>query len=843
MADDKAEPDQPTVVGHARAASGRAPEAQPWPEGQAWEGDAGADHPELLAADPAWYELGPEIAGGGMGRVLLARDRRLGRVLAIKVMRAETPEHLARFVNEARITARLQHPAIVNVHEAGRLPSGEPFYAMKRVVGRPLSEVIVAAATLEERLALLPRLLTVAEAIAYAHAEGIVHRDLKPQNIMVGDFGETVVLDWGIAKEIGAAEPAPAAAAGPAKAGPGFTVVGTVLGTPGFMAPEQAAGEPVGLRADVFALGSLLYLLVAGEPPYRGRSGSAVIRAVQERAPAPLGERFPGVPPDLVAIVEKAMARDPAARYPSAKELADDLRRFLTGQLVAVHRYSTWQLVRRWRARHRAAVAVAAVALAALLAGGAVAVRGVLAERDRARTSRALAETERAGAEDLIDFMLRTLGERLKGVGRLDLLDGVSARVLAYYERVGAGAALTSAQQGLRASALVLLGDGERERGHDDEARREYERALRIDEARLAAAPGDLELERALSTVVGRLANIDQQQGNLEAALAGFRRDLEIAERLAALRPDNTEYQLDHAISWQTMGELEMRRRRFDDAERALRKAQAILEALVAQHPDAPAYASALAMTWQELGDNAEARDDKDGAVAAYRKGLDIMLPLLALEPTNLVWRRRLSVLWSNLGYVERERGRLDAALEAFAKDLAITQELAASDRSNQTYQRDLVVSRSNIGDVQLARGDAAAALAAYQEALASTQDRLATAPTNTLWQSDAAELHASIGAAQLALGRVAEARAALRRAVTAREALAAHDATDSQRQIDLADAWLELADASRRAGDRAAAHDAAAAALRVCEALGPTQDREVAELAARARAALAPAP
>src|SRR5262249_36594426 len=175
-----------------------------------------------------------------------------------------TGEQISRFQREALITARLQHPGIVPVYEAGRWPSGEPFFAMKLVSGRPLDKVIAEATSLPARLALLPRLAAACDAMAYAHSQRIIHRDLKPGNVLIGDFGETVVIDWGLAKDLDAADSPESANRAPRarKSQPKIehqsstlTVAGSVMGTPAYMAPEQARGETVDQRADVFALG------------------------------------------------------------------------------------------------------------------------------------------------------------------------------------------------------------------------------------------------------------------------------------------------------------------------------------------------------------------------------------------------------------------------------------------------------------------------------------------------------------------------------------------------------------------------------------------------------------
>lgn len=323
--------------------------------------------PRAAAADR--YVLDREIGHGGMGRVFAGRDLRLDRTVAIKMVRSQDAALAVRFEREVKLAARLQHPGVVPVYDAGFWPSGEPFLVMKLVLGQSLARVIKDADTRADRLALLPQVIAAAEAVAYAHDQGIVHRDLKPSNILVGAFGETVVVDWGLAKDLRAGEsdlradedlrarqsdlplPAPRGEGrgeGSARErAAGDTATGAVVGTPSYMAPEQAAGQPVDPRADVYALGAILHYVLAGTPPQT----------------APLAALEPRLPPDLRAIVDKALATDPTRRYPSAFELADDLKRFAGGQLVAARRYSPLNRAARFVTQHPIAVAVAAAAL------------------------------------------------------------------------------------------------------------------------------------------------------------------------------------------------------------------------------------------------------------------------------------------------------------------------------------------------------------------------------------------------------------------------------------------------------------------------------------------------
>ncbi|HEX4450301.1 MAG TPA: serine/threonine-protein kinase, partial [Kofleriaceae bacterium] len=322
-----------------------------------------------------------------MGRVTDAYDRALHRAVAIKEMLSASSVDLARFEREARITAKLEHPGIVPIHDAGRTADGTPFYVMRRIDGRPLDQLIQDK--LEARLALIPNVLAACDAVAFAHARGVVHRDIKPTNILVGPFGETLVIDWGIARELERSEvSASIAPSSDAK----LTRAGTVAGTPGFMAPEQARGESVDARADVFALGATLFFVLAGQQPYGAASATEMVD-LAGAGREPDWKRLPrDVPPELRAIAKKAMAIESDERYAEAGALATDLRRFITGNLVAAYDYGFIARLGVFVKRHRAAVAVAAISTALLVGGAIVALRGIVAERDQATAASASAQ-------------------------------------------------------------------------------------------------------------------------------------------------------------------------------------------------------------------------------------------------------------------------------------------------------------------------------------------------------------------------------------------------------------------------------------------------------------------
>ncbi len=258
----------------------------------------------------------PELGRGGMGRVLRLHDTHLGREVAVKEL---LPEHAdprspmgalmeTLFVREARVLARLEHPGVVPVYELARRPDGTPYYAMRRIHGRPLSQVLDACASLGDRLALLQHALHVVQAVGFAHSRGVVHRDLKPDNVMVSAFGETQVIDWGLAVVQG--QPLEG---------------GVTAGTPEYMAPEQAAGTQVDARSDVWSLGVMLFEVLAGKRPFSGPSASVVLSKVQTGAVPLVTSIEPKAPRALVAVVQRALERDPSRRYADAGAMADAL--------------------------------------------------------------------------------------------------------------------------------------------------------------------------------------------------------------------------------------------------------------------------------------------------------------------------------------------------------------------------------------------------------------------------------------------------------------------------------------------------------------------------------------
>lgn len=278
-----------------------------------WIPDAVLDHvrekteePDLAATK---YTLGKPLGHGGMGVVYSARDRELERDVALKVCATDDVDRARR---EACVLAKLEHPGIVPVHDVGVLPDGRVFYAMKLVRGDRLDRWLAKPHELGPALLLFRR---ICEAVGFAHAHGVIHRDLKPENVMVGEFGEALVMDWGLARTRAEDD--------------------AIVGTRGFMSPEQERGEPVTVRSDIFSLGAVLRAIAGDEPPKPLRS-----------------------------IIEKATTNDPSGRYETAMLLADDVERFLAGHAVSAHRESLVEQIGRFATRHRVLLTLLAVYLA-----------------------------------------------------------------------------------------------------------------------------------------------------------------------------------------------------------------------------------------------------------------------------------------------------------------------------------------------------------------------------------------------------------------------------------------------------------------------------------------------
>ena len=792
------------------------------------------------------YALEGELARGGMGRIWIAKDARLDRKVAIKELLDPIPGsngQRARFERELALTSRLEHPSIVSIQDGGTWPDGRPYYVMRLVRGESLDRVIDRAKTLADRMAIVPFGLAAVDALAYAHAQGIVHRDLKPENVLVGDFGETVVIDWGLAKDLRATTPE--AIEGPYRdlVRDGETLGGEVLGTPAYMAPEQALGDAVDERADVYALGALLYHVLSGERPYRGTSTDEVLANVISGPPPALAERAPGVPVDLVTIVEKAMAREPGDRYPNAGALAEDLKRFQSGQLVGAHRYTSGQLVRRWLRRQRTAVTVAGLALVALAGFGAISIARIVRSERAARQAQAVAEQQKDladrrkdGAEALVSFMLGDLRETLEPIGKLALLEQPAKKVLAYFDD---GRELAPDERASRAVALEHLGDALRSKG--DEAGAEVQLRASLAELAKLAAEGhpDPMLSATLHADLGdvlALRGAADAGGEYHAGVAAFAAlvtaepankvaahgHAQLLAKLAGYQDARHDPKAAEVTYREALAAAQARVARGDDdasesdltaaehglagalaahgdtagALAAYRATLARLDGLAQRTPDDVAIVRMQAITQHRIGIALAQQQDLAGAVQAWRLSEALSNRLVAHDPDNAGWQYELALTLGRIADAQQTTGD-PAAVATYGRALALLHALVAKDPTNLGVQRDLLVLETQLSQLYADRKQWKDAEPLARDAVAIAEQRMKSDPKNRQTEHDASDAYAAEGAALQALGRIADARAVFVTAFSVAQQLATSDASDAAAQDNLQEAIVNLADAT----------------------------------------------
>ncbi len=488
------------------------------------------------------YEKRRMHARGGIGRVWLAHDWVLDRDVALKELRPDRRQGRSisdRFISEAKITGQLQHPAIVPVYDlAGMDGDQSPFYTMRFFHGKTLHEAVNEfhprwksgkAGELELR-DLLQAFSSVANAVAYAHSKGVIHRDLKGQNVVMGDFGEVIVLDWGIAKRLGddadTETPQPADAPG-SHVGDSATLHGQVIGTPAFMAPEQAEGRigDIDQRTDVYGLGAVLYQILTNQPPFSAQPAVALLKKVVEDPPRPPREICPLVPPALEAICLKALSKDASARYATAKDLVDDVRRYVADEPVSVYPEPLLTRCGRWARRHKTAVAATAALLITAVIALSTSTWLIAREQGRTEQQRQLAEDSAQRAEasfekalDAVDTMLTTVAdERLRDIPH-----------------------------------MVVI-------------RRELlQKALRLNQELLEQQPDDLRGRGEVAAAYARIGRLYRDMGDTDLSLERYR---QAVERYSALVAQDSKFELSQSSVLLNMAAVYQHVSRYEEGE------------------------------------------------------------------------------------------------------------------------------------------------------------------------------------------------------------------------------------------------------------------------------------
>jgi tetratricopeptide (TPR) repeat protein/tRNA A-37 threonylcarbamoyl transferase component Bud32 len=707
-------------------------------------------------------------ARGGLGEVSVALDSELRRQVALKEIRpehADNPTARARFLLEAEVTGQLEHPGVVPVYGLGSYPDGRPFYAMRFVEGDSLHDAIRrfhegdqpdGTRTLAFRQ-LLARFVDVCNAVAYAHSKGVLHRDLKPGNVLLGPYGETLVVDWGLAKQHRTAEGAESAEeeagifplsfsapSAPSAVSSPDTLPGQVVGTPGYMAPEQAAGEleRLGPATDVYSLGATLYHLLTGRPPVEGTEPAEMLARVRKGDFPRPRQILSTVPPALEAVCRKAMALRPEERYVSPKELAEELERWLADEPVRAYPEPLAARVRRQARRHPAALAAVAAVLLAGLVGlglGLAAVRAeqqrTASERDRAEENATLAQeaghkaqkqANRAAAlnkfllEDLLAEAAPEKNPRQKQVTVEEVLNKAAAKVDKAF----------ADQPNVEADVRLAVGATYRKLGLFDRARPQLEKTvalhrkslgpdhsdtlkatnelgmLLLDQGKPAEAEPllrqNLETRRRLLgpehaetlTTLNNLALLLYDEGKAAEAEPLFRQSLEI--RLRVLGPDHSETLAavnNLALDLRDLGKLAEAETLFRQNLQTGRRVEG------PDHPHTLTTADNLALLLSDVGKRAEAE-------TLFRQNLETRRRVLGPEHPDTL------TTVNNLGYLLIAQRNLAEAETLFR------QNLQAERRVKGPNHPHTLGTLSNLASVLRASGKLAEALPLDQETL-----------------------------------------------------------------------------------------------------------------------------
>jgi tetratricopeptide (TPR) repeat protein len=633
------------------------------------------------------------LGHGGMGVVYEARHEKLGRRVAVKVLKEHErlqPQNRAQLLREAQLLSQLSHPNICLIHDY--LAEAErDVVVLELVPGKSLRQVMSdGSATGSEKLAIADQLLA---ALAAAHGAGIVHRDLKPENVMLTPAGQVKILDFGLAYS-GEEQPLTEVHRAPAPAGvttppPTSLPVGRVTGTVDFMSPEQARGEPASPASDVYSLGVVLQELFTGQPARgKGPMGRRLEQAMR-------GETTPitGLDPDLAGLLGRMKGLTPGSR-PSALDALERLR---------------WIVAKPRRRLNRLVGAAAVVALAALAAGMAW-------QADRARQAAERAETAWQEAESLTAFMLEDLIERLRPLGRLDLLDQVADEAQRYYQRI---------PHELRS------------------AERRYRHGL------------------ALRT----LAHVLELEGRWDHAEGSYRKVLALARDLVAEDPTDVRFQKNLRRSLDDLGDVLAEEEKMNEAEVAFRESLAIGQRLVEERPQDLEAQASLTDAWDDLGALHEERGNLDQAMHAYEEGLAVTRRLTARDPGNVEWQSKHARSYHRIGGVHEKRHELALAGAAFDQTLAIDRRVAAQRADDTEYQMHLAMALYDVARVQRAAGNLEASRERFDEALAIDRRLVAQDPNNARWRSDLGRGYLGLGDLLREHGRSTEARAAWKEA------------------------------------------------------------------------------
>jgi tetratricopeptide (TPR) repeat protein len=625
---------------------------------------------------PTGYEILEPIGRGGMGVVYKANQRALGRIVALKQIQAgpdADAQELARFRIEALAAARVRHPNIVQVYDVG-LRDGSPFLAMELVEGGSLAARLRHGPLPPREAARLAGVI--ARAVDHAHRAGVLHRDLKPGNILLAPDGTPKVADFGLAKWLD---------------GEGqHTRTGAVLGTPSYMAPEQAEGQAIGRPVDIYALGAILYECLTGRPPFQAAIPLETLEQVRSCDPPAPSRLQPNVPRDLQTICLKCLEKAPRRRYATAADLAADLDRFLEGKPIAARPVGATERVLKWARRRPSQAALAGLGLASMVGalGGLLAHQARLrVEVDRAgraakeaHAQRSLADANYREARAAIQRILdRSNDPRFRGIPRSSELRQVQAEAaLGFYDRILAAAESPDPEVrldtalALREAANLQIGLGQHE-----PAERKLLRSLRLLDALARGRDDDAVLLRERMTTWLKLGVLLMGRDH-DRSLEALRAALALAERQARAQGSSWRNRADLAWCEDNIGSSLLMARRPGDAEPHYLRAAGLRRALLRERPDDAGGRVELASTLVNLG--LVRMDSRPDLVEAdYAEAAALFDKAVETSPDRLEYIVPLANLLNNWGNLAARRGQPDLALERHARGLGLVEPIMRS--------------------------------------------------------------------------------------------------------------------------------------------------------------------
>ncbi len=681
------------------------------------------------------YLLLNEIARGGMGVVYRAIQTKLNREVALKMILAGQfagPEDVRRFHQEAKIAAHLDHPNIVPIYEVGE-HAGQSFFSMGLVNGESLSTSVRNQPLPPKEAAQICRVI--AEAVEYAHGRGVIHRDLKPANVLLDETGQPRITDFGLAKRTDAA-------------GLDATATGQVIGTPGYMPPEQALGQPehIGKHSDVYSLGAILYCMLTGRPPFQAASLMQTLKQVVNDNPVPPRRLNSDVPIDLETVCLKCLSKEPTRRYASAQEFADDLQRFLSGVPVVARPLGRPQRLWRWCRRNPTIAGMALALLVLLIVGTAVSSYYAVTASRRAREAEHNFRRARAAVDEY--FVRVSTDTLLNQPGMQPLQHELLRQALEYYQEFledrHADADLEDelAATHYRVGLITEVIDG------PEAALADLQTARRLQEELLNRTPANSDRLQALGATLTALGRVQFHSSDRNRARESYLEALEIRSRLGKLNT-SVESQRELANAYMHLAIIEQGTDGDSEKTQArehYEQAQAIRQKALEQADIAPSDRLKLerdfGMGWFNL---AQVLDDSQTVREAYEQAIDAFQKVIEIEPADQQNRFRLTLCYRALGEDRVQNEQFGAAIDEFEKAAKELYVLSIQNRQVDDYAQEYVVTQLILGDLHRDLNDFRKASASYDKALKMLLPLVERSPSGALITA-AAQTHHSLG-------------------------------------------------------------------------------------------------